>query len=249
MHGIRLVRSLTATVVASALFAASSAGVLAQSSPPSTGAATPEGVVGAYVEAIAANDVESILAASAAEEMAAGFDFQAYAERLQAMTPVMGMAPSEYPMFGALNRYQQASQILGQVRNLAYGLLSDERIDGTVIAPVDAERIAAFVAAVDPARLVGLHILDVRIPEPEAASSARYLDNAARMAAVYGADEMTERLALVELDGDTFGLGFTLLRYDDEWLVSNQWSALGGTSALGTAEPMSREEFEARTGG
>ena len=46
---------------------------------------------------------------------------------------------------------------------------------------------------------------------------------------------------------DTFGVGFTLLRYADTWLVSWQSSVLGGTSALGTAEPMTRAEFDDRT--
>jgi hypothetical protein len=81
------------------------------------------------------------------------------------------------------------------------------------------------------------------------ATNERYLANAAAQAAVYGADELTERLALLELDGDTYGLGFTLLRYGDRWLVSGQSSPIAGTSALGTAAPMTRAEFDAQTGG
>jgi hypothetical protein len=112
---------------------------------------------------------------------------------------------------------------------------------------VDAAEIEAFAAAVDPSRLGGLSVLDIRQPEPEAATDERYLANLARIAATYGADEMTERLALVELDGETFGVGFTLLRYGDAWLVMDQASILGGTSAFGTAEPMSRADFDDRT--
>lgn len=213
------------------------------------GAATPEDAVTTYLDAVAANDVEAIVAASAADKMAAGFNFAAYSERLRAIAPVQGLAPSEYPMYAATNRYQQAAQILGQVRNLAYGLLSDETIDGGIIAPVDEARVAGFVAAVDPSRLDGLSVLDVRLPDPEMTTSERYLQNAARMAAAYGADESTERLALIALDGRTYGLGFTVLRYGDDWLVSSQSSPMAQTPVLGTATPMTREEFDAATGG
>lgn len=126
----------------------------------------PEAAIAAYIAGISEGDVEAILAASAVDEMAAGFDFGAYTERLQALALTTSMAPSEYPMFAAANRYQQASWILGQVRNLTYGLLSDETIDGSIIAPADAERVAAFVAAVDPTRLADLRLLDVGIARP-----------------------------------------------------------------------------------
>ncbi len=219
-------------------------GSAAQSSPAP---ATPEDAVTSYLAAVAANDVEAILAATAVDEMASGFDFERSAERLRAITPLQGLAPAEYPMYAAANRYQQAAQILGQVRNLAYGLLSGETIDGSIIAPVDEAQVEAFAAAVDPGRLGGLEVLDIRLPEPEAAADERYLEGIGQIAATYGADELAERLALVELDGETYGIGFTLLRYADAWLVSSQASVLGGTTALGTAEPMTRAEFDDRT--
>ena len=249
---VRLVTGLMAGAIALPT------GALAQESPApvaspgplsSAGAATPEDAVAAYLTAVAAGDVDAILAASAVDEMAAGFDFVASAERLRALNLNFSLAPSEYPMYAAMNGYQQAAQILAQVRNLAYGLLSDETIDGSIIAPVDEAQAAAFAASVDPSRLADLALVEVRAPEPEVTSSERYLDTVAQIAATYAADEMVERLALIELDGETFGLGLSLLRYGDEWSVSTQSSPVGGTSALGTAEPMTRQEFDARTGG
>jgi hypothetical protein len=217
--------------------------VSAQSQAP---ASTPEAAVRTYLAAVAANDVDAILAATAVEEMAADFDFAASAERIRSLNLAFSLAPTEYPMFGDMNRYQQAAQILAQVRNLTYGLLSDETVDGRVIL-ADEAQIAAFVASVDPRRLAGLTVLDVRLPEPEAANDERFLDIMAGIAATYGADEMTERLALVELDGTTWGVGFTLIRYGDAWRVSSQQSVLGNTTAFGTAEPMTRAEYDDRT--
>lgn len=240
-------RSLSAVIMG--LMAAALTLAPAASSAQEADLVTPESAVAAYVAGIAAGDADAILAASAIDEMAAGFDFQAFSERIGALALATSLAPSEYPLFRDANRHQQAMWILGQVRALVYGLLSGEEIDGRLIAPVDAERIAAFVAAVDPARLAGMTVLDVRGIDLELTTGERYLENIARMAAVYGADELTERLALIELDGSTYGLGFTLLRYGDTWKVSSQVSVLGGTSVFGNAEPMTRGEFEARTGG
>lgn len=243
-----------ALIGAAALLAPSAA--LAQTSPspaaadsgaPTSGAATPEAAIAAHVAGIAAGDVDAILAASAVDDAAQGFDFAAYTDRLQAMVLNAGMAPAEYPLFGEINRAQQAWLLLSQVRNLAYGLLSDEAIDGSVIAPVDPDRVAAFVAAVDPARLAGLTVLDSGFPDIGESARARYETLASEQAAVYGADELTERLALVELDGQTYGLGFTLLRYGDAWKVWSQSSALAGIPLFGTADPMTPEAFEDAT--
>ena len=49
---------------------------------------------------------------------------------------------------------------------------------------------------------------------------------------------------LFSFEGQTYSLGFTLLRYGDDWLVSSQSSPIGGTSTIGTATPMSVEEYE-----
>ncbi len=244
-----LVAALTLAPAASSAQEPSPATQEPSPATPEASPATPEEVVAAYVAGIAAGDADAILQASAVEEMATGFDFTAFTERLRAMSLATSLGPSEYALFRDANRYQQAALILSQVRNLVYGLLSGEEIEGRLIAPVDAERIAAFVAAVDPARLSGLKVLEVRGPDPEFASDERYLDNIARMAAVYGADELTERLALIELDGSTYGLGFTLLRYGDTWKVSSQQSVLARTPVFGTAEPMTRAEYDERTGG
>jgi hypothetical protein len=242
-------RTFVAAIAAGLLAATLSLIPLASSAQGGAVPATPEDAIAAYVAGIAAGDVEAILAASAVDEMARGFDFQAYTERLRTMLLSTSLAPADYPLFGDMNRYQQAAWTLAQVRNLVYDLLSDETIDGAPIVPADAARIAAFAAAVDPARLAGLQVLDVGPASPELAADERYLQNAARIAASYGADELTERLALIELDGQTYGLGFTLMRYGDAWKVSNQASVIAGTSVFGTPTPMTRGEFDAVTGG
>ena len=74
-------------------------------------------------------------------------------------------------------------------------------------------------------------------------NDARYLENAARLASIYGADESTERVALFSFEGNYYYLGFTLLRYGDNWKISSQTSPLAGTSALGTASENNRRRI------
>jgi hypothetical protein len=236
---MRSSRSLVVTLLSAMLVIAAPGQSLA-----AAGAATPEDAVRAYLAGVVHADANAILEASAIEEMATGFRFDLLTERLNAMLPTTTLAPANYPFYADVNRATQSSLLLGQARNLMYSLLSFETIDGSVIAPVEAARAATFVEQVDPARLANLEVLDIRPADPYFAEKPVYLENTAKQAAVYGADEQTERVALVSLDGATYAVGFTLMRFDDSWKVSSQVSNLAGTTSLGTALPMSVAEFD-----
>jgi hypothetical protein len=209
---------------------------------------TPEAAVAAYVGGIAAGDMQAVLAASAIEEAALGFDFTAYVERLQALPLMTSPAPAEYPLYAEMNRVRRQNEVLIAVRNLAYSLLSDEDVEEGLIAQPGAERTAAFVKAVDPQRLAGIEVLEIGVPEPDILQGERYQTTAGQFARIYGADDMTERVVLLGFEGDTYLLGVTLLRYGEGWKVINQMANLAGTSGLGTVEEISAEGFAEVTG-
>ena len=211
--------------------------------------ATPEDAVREYLAGVAEANAERILGASAIDEAAMGFDFEGNVEALRAFLPFQSLAPSDHPFFVDANRAQQTYRILLAVQMLAYGLLAGLEIDGAAIAPVDREWAGTFVSQLDPSRLADLEVVDVRFPNAEFEADERYLDNAAAQAARYGADELTERLALVSFEDGLYAVGFTLLRYGDDWKVISQVSPLAGTSAMGTATPTTVEDFEAGTSG
>jgi hypothetical protein len=239
-HDVRISHPSLPRVVAltAALLVAVSGGALA------AGSTTPDEAVREYMAAVAASDAGRILDASAIDEMAEGHRFTESLDRLQAFIPNVMLAPAEYPFYVEVNRAQRANEIMSQVLMLAYGLLSGEAIDFSPIVPVDRAWAESFAAQVDPARLAGIEVMDARFPNPDLETSERYLQTAATLAATYSADELTERLVLLSFEGQTYSLGFTLLRYGDTWLVSSQSSPIGGTSTLGTATPMSVEEYE-----
>ncbi len=247
MRGVR--RSFV--VLALAALAAVPSGLVAAaepSAPPASTFATPEAAIGEYMAGVAGADAQRILGATAIDEMSEGYRFDDSVDRFQAFMPATMLAPA-VPFYVDINRARQTDQVLSQVLMLAYGLLSGEEMDGSPIVPVDTAWAQGFAERVDPAGLAGIKLLDVRFPDATYQDNERYLDSVAAQAAAYGADELAERLALLFFDGQTYALGFTLLRYGDEWGVAWQNSAISGMSSLGTAVPMSIEDFESLTAG
>ena len=208
---------------------------------------TPEEAVTYYLEGVARNDVRKILQASAINEMGGNFKFALYAERLRVINPTY-LAPAEYPLYAEINKAHVSSQILDQVKNLSYSLLSGETIEGSVIQ-ADAERVSRFVKDVDPQRLSKLEVKKISPPNKTVMGGAGYQENAAKIARGYGAEESTERVALVSFEQNYYYLGFTLLRYGANWKIGNQVSPLAGTSALGAAQKTTEAEFERITTG
>lgn len=199
--------------------------------------ATPEDAVAAYLQGVKDADAAEILAASAVDQMAASVDFAAYIDRIQAWT-MMAPAPATDPFLSDLTLAQQQGMLLGQVRNLVYGLLTDIDLSGGIVSPVDAAWAQGFMDQLDMARLGGLTIGGVVLPNPELMAGDRYKETTAKQAAVWGADEMTERVATVSLEGRDWLVGFTLMRFGDDWRVAFQTSAIGGTSANGAPMPV-----------
>jgi hypothetical protein len=243
--------SLTTLVVAAVPGIAS-----AQQSPsPAIGAspaagslATADDAVRAYLSSVAGADLDAVLAASAVDQASQGFDLHRYVDRMHAFDPFNAPGPAQYPFYADINEAQLTARIAIQVRTFAYSLLSGQQFLGPLVVPADPAWADDFIAKVDPARLAGLTVEDVRPLDPDLTDDQRYIDNSNASAAMYGADEQVERLALLGFEGGEYELGFTLLRYGDTWGVISQTSALAGTDALGSASPTTREAYDAQTG-
>lgn len=261
---MRRARSVTPTLLASLLIASAAPHLVTASSSvplddptaavasaalPAAGAATPEDAVRAYLDGVAAADLDAVLAASAIDEMSSGYRFDLQTERIRAFMPFTSQAPTDHPLFVEVNKLENSSRIARQLQMLTYSLLTGEQLDGSPILDVDAAWADDFARRVDPARLAGLELEEVRFPDASLEHDDRWLENAALQARILGADEMTERLALASFEGGLFAVGFTLVRYGDGWKVSSQGSVLGRTDPLGTARPTTTEEYDRQTSG
>ncbi|MCB0126546.1 MAG: hypothetical protein KDE58_30020, partial [Caldilineaceae bacterium] len=142
---------------------------------------------------------------------------------------------------------QLTAQILSRVKLLTYSLLSEEPVADAAPIRIDAARSTHFLTAVEPQRLATLTVEQIALPNVTVMASELYQENTARAAAVYGADEWSERMALIGFAGDTYLLGFTVVRYGESWKISEAVSPLAGTNPLGAAEPLTVAEFEGMT--
>ena len=222
------------------------ASVAAADEQGALGYSTPEEAVRAYLAAFALADAEAILDTVAIDEVAERSRFDLLVEQVGAFSPLFQTAPSEYDFYVEMNRAAHTDEVLRQARNLAYSLLTDVDLDA-MTGDLDRAWAEDFVARVDPSRLDALTIVDVRTPDPERISSTFTQVLLARSAKSVGADEQTERVALVIFGRDTYAIGFTVVRYGDEWKVLRQSSTFAGTSPGGAARAITADEFDELT--
>jgi hypothetical protein len=211
----------------------------ASATATSPGFATPDDAARAYLAALAQADVDGILSATAVDEMSAAFRFDLQADRVQAFQPIGMLGPQDDPLLQEIDRAQLTWQILAQARACIYGLLSDIDMGGTIVVPFGKEEADAFAAQVDTSRLAGVVVTDVRFPNPAFEHDPANLQLNARIATIYGADEITERVATFDFEGAVWQVGFTLIRYGDTWKVMNQTAPLSNLPTTGVPQRVS----------
>ena len=208
---------------------------------------TPEAAVREYLVGVANADIEQVVGASAIDGMTEGYRFGQMVERLRGYQP-MAPGPVHSPFFAGAQQADWTSALLRQARTLAYSLLAAETLgEGLELRPVldvGSDWADGLIADLDESRLSDLVVMDVKLPEPELYETTSNLENMARMANIYGADERTDRVALIRFEGDTYLVGFALLRYSDDWGVSDQISPIvDGLSYSGAASRVSADLF------
>jgi len=205
---------------------------------------TPEDAINYYFEGLAQADSNKILRACAINEMSEKFRFDLYTERLAVFMPLQSLSPTNYPLFIETNKTQLSAQILSRVKIFSYSLLSSEKVDEGDPILIDTERTNNFINAVDPKRLSLIKVQKIDRPHKTLMDNPKNLENEAKIASIYGADESTERVALFLFENNYYYLGFTLLRYGENWKISDQISQFAGTNPLGAPQKTTVDEFE-----
>ncbi|OCJ67346.1 hypothetical protein A6U97_00945 [Agrobacterium tumefaciens] len=217
-------------------------GGLAMSPSFAANFSTPEDAVTAYIEGVVQQDFDAILAATAAENMSAKFDFVASVDRLKALMPLTP-APATSPLFVKINKSGFEARIASQVKFLIYGLMTTNPVVEGNSAQMEKAAADGFATTVSTDRLAGVKLVKVAIPNPALQNSENYQLNAKNAAKVYGADASAERVALISFEGLHFAVGFHLFRYGNAWGVSDQMSSLAGLGGLGTPKRVTPETF------
>lgn len=207
------------------------------------GFATPEEAIGHFCQGLAAQDFQGALEACAISEQAEGFDFPGWVDRMKAHVPLANPAPATSGLYKELNEAAIAGSFAGQIKMLLYSFFVTAGLEGSSVAPADRAYALEFQEAVAAEQLAGLRLLRVDPPKKAVLESEKNRENFARMAEIYGAQEMTERIVLYELGGRTFLGGFGLYRYGSGWKICRLHSSLAGLSPTGAAVEASPEEY------
>ncbi len=204
---------------------------------------TPKDAIRHFYESVVANDFETALEACAVREQAEDFDFPGYVDRMKMHMPLMNPAPSTSDMYRDLNEAAILGNLANQIKTLSFSFFVTDGLDGTPVTPADRAYAEAFEEAVDSKKLAGLKLLRIDPPMKSILESEKNIENFSEMAKLYGAEEMTERIALYDLDGRTFVGGFGLYRYASGWKIFRLYSSLAGVSPTGAAVETTAQEY------
>jgi hypothetical protein len=202
---------------------------------------TPEAAIEYFIGAVTENDLMKAFEACAVAPYAEGFDFKAFAKRLNAIVWTTSLSPSEYELYRQMNMITVMSRISNQIKFFSYSLLyPGTDFMQTKLYPGN-KAVDHFVRVADPKKLSTLKLRKVLIPEIMLTENPRIEENAVAQALPLGADTSTERLAVLTWEGKAYGLGIHLLRYGEDWYIDSLVSNYEGTSVLGTAVEVSPE--------
>jgi hypothetical protein len=190
---------------------------------------TPEAAVQHFLSSLAANDLDAAMQACAVEEFAARVNVAAQLRRTRSLMTSREYGPGQYSMYARINRARAMADFAHGVQMYSFGLLSDKRAEGNLVVDMSDRDIDAFIRAVNPARLAALKIVRIDKPVRSIFDSAKVTSLFKKQAVPEGADELTERIALVWLDGQHYWGGFRLVRYGASWRIRDLVSILASS--------------------
>ncbi len=205
---------------------------------------TPEDAITFYMEGLAQADFGKVMQACAINERSQNFRFDLLYQRLNSYQPAIFLAPPNHPFNVELNKAQLTAQIAFQMKLFEFSLLSSETMDLRPIYNMDSDRVNKFINDVNSTRLAGIEVQKIGIPNQKNMNTDTYRASSAKNASSYGADEATERVALFSFEQHYYYIGFTLMRYGDNWKVISQSSPIAGTPAEGTPQKTTPDDFD-----
>jgi hypothetical protein len=196
---------------------------------------TPEDAVQAYLDAFGKADLRGMVSAFAIETYVEHFDFEAQLDRLGAYLPQAEIPyPNANDFFKAMNVEKRRSGIVNSIHyqfftlrfpEIDLGMLTSFSGDG---APTPGE-FADRMNAVTQGPAEGYALLAFADP---ASLSEHYLqprnqENLAKLAGIYGAEELQSMAALIAVEGKPHLLCCDAIRYGDKWYLCSLGGNIG----------------------
>lgn len=191
---------------------------------------TPEEAVEGYITTIIAKDFQTALRFYPAEQIEEKFDKAAYKKRCQ--------------MDYSLSFEEEKSDFAFKTGYFAVSFLLDE-ITVEPDTEINIEWFERFFEGTDMDKLEDLKI--IRIDSPYLRSCDILADedeNFKTIGEMWGANDYTERIALVSHNDKTYMVGFTLIKYDDSWSIKSTYSNYVNIPSSGGAQPITEEYMQ-----
>ncbi len=211
---------------------------------------SPEAAVEFYIGALTELDIEAALAACAVNEYAGEFDAESAFVRMHMISPTIA-APNQYAFYQAMNQAAFLGTITSMMKRFIYSFTDSEAaqavLAGTMypLSEDPAGQALEFVESVDPSVIRELNVVSIDLPNPDMFNSENHQRNCEATARIYGAEEITDRVALYEFDGSYYYSGFQTARYEDCWKIISLTSPLGKCTSFGNAQAITHEEYKA----
>lgn len=194
------------------------------------GYATPDEAVEAFFTYLAQGDLDGAISTYAVDEMAEGFDFVLYCERIGVVRPLDSPDPGQNEFSVELRRAEYYGDTAAKIETFMRVMvlqLSEDKLNFDASAyeiedfpyPLE-EYIGLF--NYDPA---GLELVQLAQPKPDATETEQYKQMLKERAAVYGGEDMVNRAFLIRYEGEYFCGIFQLIEYDGTWRLMDQSGA------------------------
>lgn len=163
--------------------------------------------------------------------------------------PQAGYLPSEYELYALYNKSVAQAQILRQLSWMTFSVILSERykkfLEGANLLGDDLDFVIdGVVGDMNPAKMQEIKI--VKFGKSHLLDNTRTQKNFNLQANNLGANSMTSRAVLYDINGDYYVGGFQLLEYNGSWLITALYDILIGQSGFGTLVKVNSEaEFKA----
>lgn len=208
---------------------------------------TPEDAISYLVEAVAAQDTARVLAVSCAEEVGQGYDYTAVAENIGSV-PAMESAllPDAYGVYRQMNELSVANDFLMELISVYSSFAPFREVREWAKLSEQPTALEDRLVQLNPDQFAGLTVVRIDLPRMSGSGTPaeiwdRLQPNFRKQAALYGADDGTERVALLDLDGQLYYQGFTLRLYGESWHISSMLRT--SELAPGVLIPTTEEEY------
>lgn len=206
----------------------------------------PDAAITYFIDTLKRGDGHAALLAFSIDRRVEGYSFTEMAKGQGATSPTRDVPPLRYDLYKYFADPIYTSRAASSIIYVILGLILPDGYDllgTTSFGSGDSKdmNISDYEKLVDPYQLSTIKL--IKTGRAMYSTPKALQDFSLLYTRKYGGDEYQERTALVELNGLTTVIGFTLVRYEREWQIFDL-SALYSRLQNGETRRMSVEEYD-----